>query len=159
MIQKVFSRSIVPSLLAGVLGLSAPAKADGPFQFYTVSPCRVVDTRDPSGPTAGSPLADQTVQTFAIQGECGVPVGARAVTINVTAVAPTAQGHLRIFPSDIAVPTVSTLNFAAGESALANGAILPLADQRVEPEDLAIFPRVVGSGTVHVIIDVTGYFQ
>ena len=143
-------RRLAPIVVGGgILFLSVPSLADGPFQFYTLTPCRVLDTRDSSGPTSGMPLQDGATQTFEVQGSCGIPVGAKAVTVNITAVSPTGQGHFRVFPSDVALPTVSTLNFPAGSGALANGAIVPLADQTVEP----------GSGTVHMILDVTGYFQ
>jgi hypothetical protein len=143
----------------GFLFLSMPSLADGPFQYNTLAPCRVFDTRNASGPTSGNPLQDGATQTFEVQGICGIPVGAKAVTVNITAVSPTGQGHFRLFPSGLSLPTVSTLNFPAGSFALANGAIVPLADQAVEPEDLSVFTRVVASGTVHLVLDVTGYFQ
>jgi hypothetical protein len=55
---------------------------------------------------------------------------------------------------------VSTINFPPGSAALANGAIVPLADQTAEPNDLAVMPFVVGTpGQVHLVLDVTGYFQ
>ena len=158
--KKTLSRFVVSGLLGGALCLSLPAEAEGPFQFFTLAPCRLVDTRDADGPTGGPILQDQGVRKFPIQGgSCGVPVGAKAATLNVTAVLPTGQGHLRLFPSDISVPQVSTVNFAAGEKALANGAIVPLADQSVALLDLSVFSRIAGSGSVHVVIDVTGYFQ
>jgi hypothetical protein len=74
-------------------------------------------------------LSDQTARQFPVQGLCGVPVGAKAVTVNVTAVVPSGPGFLTLYPSGIATPVVSSLNFAAGELALGNGAIVPLADQ------------------------------
>jgi hypothetical protein len=159
-LMKQIIRRLAPIVVGGgVLLLSVPAAADGPFQFNTLTPCRVFDTRNVSGPTSGSPLVDNTTQTFAVQGICGIPVGAKAVTVNITAVSPTAQGHFRLYPSGLTLPTVSTLNFPAGSSALANGAIVPLADQTLNPEDLSVYTRVVGGGTAHIILDVTGYFQ
>jgi hypothetical protein len=47
----------------------------------------------------------------------GVPVGAAAVTVNVTAVVPNGPGFLTLFPSGITIPIVSSLNFAAGVKA------------------------------------------
>lgn len=142
-----------------VMALPHRSEADGPFEYHTLMPCRLADTRDPNGPTGGPILQTTVIRKFPVQGMCGVPIGAKAVTVNVTAVTPAGQGHLRVYPSDIAVPTVSALNFAAGDIAVGNGAIVALADDTVETLDLAIYPLVVGgAGTVHVILDVTGYF-
>lgn len=134
----------------------APVAADGPFQFHSLTPCRIVDTRNANGPTGGPALQSGATRSFPIQGQCGVPTGAEAATLNVTVVSPTGGGHLTLFPSGIAVPLVSTLNFNAGEPALANGAIVPLSNNA---NDLSAQPVVIGNGTVHMIIDVTGYFQ
>lgn len=54
-------------------------------------------------------------------------MGAEAVTVNVTAVAPTDQGRFTVYPSEITTPVVSTINFAPGTTALASGAIVPLS--------------------------------
>ena len=77
----------------------------------------------------------------------------------MTAVGPNGDGFLTLYPAGSARPIVSNLNFNAAEPALGNGAIVPLA---AAVPDLAVFPRVavlVGTGTVHMVIDVTGYFQ
>jgi hypothetical protein len=132
-----------------------PALADGPFRFYALTPCRAVDTRTGFGGAltntgSGSP------RDFTIQGICGVPAGAKAVALNVTVVTPGSKGHLRLFPSGTATPNISTINFAGGETALANGAIVPLS---ATTPDLSIYTFLVsGTATTHVILDVTGYF-
>jgi hypothetical protein len=160
--DRTFSRLFAAGLLLVVaFGLTAaPARAAGPFQFYSVSPCRVVDTRNPVGPNAGPVLqADQT-RTFPIQGLCGVPVGAKAVAFNITAVGPNGSGFLTLFPTGLSQPLVSNINFNATIPAIANGAIVPLADQASHAQDLSVFARVaVTGGTVHLVLDVTGYFQ
>jgi hypothetical protein len=133
---------------------AVPAAAAGPFQYFPLTPCRVVDTRQPAHAPA---LAYLSTRTFTVQGVCGVPSGAKAVTVNVTVAQPTASGYLRVYPSDIPRPLISTINFAGGETALANGAIVPLA---TTTPDLAVFTYFVASGnTTHFILDVTGYFQ
>ncbi len=159
MMNQSFSRLALSAFLGGALCLSLPAEAGGPFQFFTLTPCRLADTRDLDGPSGGPILEDQIPRQFPVQGLCNVPIGAAAVTVNVTAVVPNGPGFLTLFPSGIATPVVSSLNFAAGELALGNGAIVPLADQIDEPLDLSVFPRVLGSGTVHMVLDVTGYFS
>ncbi len=124
--------------------------------FHSLTPCRVVDTRNPNGPTGGPILTSDTERTFPVRGNCGVPAGAKAATVNVTAVTPSGQGRLTAYPSGIPTPVVSLINFPGGINALANGAIIPLS---TNPNDLAIMPFVTGSGTVHMVLDITGYFE
>jgi hypothetical protein len=145
------------AIAAGLILVAIPApvaQAAGPFQYHSVTPCRVVDTRTP----ANAPiLATNVVRTFTFQGNCGVPAGAKAVSINTTAVGPNGAGFLTLYPAGTSQPVVSNINFNAFEPALGNGAIVPLA---AATPDLAVFPFVnVGGGAVHMVIDVTGYFQ
>jgi len=162
-------------LLAGMLaaaaaGLGAPAaQAAGPFQYFALTPCRIADTRFADGnascPFTGNcapALVGNANQTngrfFQVEGHCGVPAGVAAVTINVTEVSPSmtsSNGFLTIWPAGGAKPTVSTLNFTNADTALANGALVPLSQQT--GGDLAVF--FGAAGTVNLIVDVTGYFQ
>ncbi len=139
--------------IALLLLCAVPALADGPFRFYALTPCRVADTRTGFG---GS-LTTTVTRDFQIQGLCGVPVGAKAVALNVTVITPGARGHLRLFPSGTALPTISTINFAGGETALANGAIVPLS---TNANDLSVYAFLVlpSPAATHVVLDVTGYF-
>ena len=50
--------------------------------FYTVTPCRMLDTR------AGAPLASGVPLLVSAAGACGIPANARAVAVNVTTIAP-----------------------------------------------------------------------
>jgi hypothetical protein len=160
--MKASHRNLLLSLGATAL-LGTAAHAAGPYQFHTVTPCRVLDTR-----TAGGPLANPGPHSFTIQGRCGIPIGAAAATMNVTITSPTQAGDLRLFPAGQALPVVSTLNYPAGEAALANGAIVPLgapsavmtsSPGTASNPDLLVQIGMVAPGSVHVIVDVTGYFQ
>jgi hypothetical protein len=123
------------------------------FLFYTVNPCRVFDSRDAAGPTAGLPLGCGGERDFMIAGgTCGVPLGAKAVSLNLTVTAPSAQGNVRLFASGEPSPLVSTLNYVAGQTR-ANNAIAPLSSSG----QMAVL--CAPSGTTHVIVDVNGYFQ
>ena len=55
-------------------------------QFYTLPPCRLIDTRNPAGPLGAPALlpAPAPDRAFAIAGVCGVPADARAVFLTVT---------------------------------------------------------------------------
>jgi len=159
-VSRAASVIAVVGLAAAVLPPKAAAQGVGPYQFHALTPCRVVNTQK-NLPLGSTPLNDQETRSFAVQGTtCGVPVGAKAITGNVTVVSPNGPGYLSLFPSGISKPQVSTINFNAGEPALANGAIVPLADQSLFPSDLSVFAKVgVTGGKVNVILDVTGYFE
>ncbi len=121
-------------------------------RFHTVSPCRRVDTRDPAlGGTL--PLAAGSDVRLLLAGGCGLPATAKAVSLNITATRATAGGDLRLYPGRTALPLVSVLNYSAGQTR-ANSAVVTLNDQG------EIGVRVdQASGTVHVIVDVNGYFE
>jgi hypothetical protein len=120
--------------------------------FFTVSPCRVFDTRVVTGPTAGAPLTCGTDLNFTVGGTCGVPASVKSVSLNVTATAPTAKGNLSVFAAGAPAPLVSSLNYAAGLTR-ANNAVTPLSASG------QIAVHCAPSGTTHVIVDVNGYFQ
>jgi hypothetical protein len=159
-------RSAVLAVAAALSVLGAAcfmpaAHAAGPFSYYALTPCRVVDTRNATGTDGGPALTANATRSFQIQGLCGVPVGAKAVTVNVTIVSPslsTNGGFATLFPSGGNIPTVSTINFTNADSALANGAIVPLS---TNASDISVFFNAynLGSGTVHLVLDVTGYFM
>ena len=150
------------TLVAAVLALLtvSAAEAAGPYQFFSVTPCRIVDTRNAPGITGGPALTAGSPRNFPIDvapAACGVPNTAKAATLNVTIVGPTADGFLTIWPFNTSLPTVSTINASAGEPALANGAIVPLT---VDPNfNVSVVYGTAGGGTANVILDVTGYFQ
>jgi hypothetical protein len=118
--------------------------------YNTIQPCRIGDTRTTLAPA----LVGGTVRTFDIAGLCGIPATAQAVSFNFTVVGPTAGGDLRIFPGDAALPTVSTINYRAGQ-VRANNAILLLGPSG----DISVRVDQAGTSTVHLIIDVNGYFE
>ena len=67
---------------------------DGPTDFYTLTPCRLLDSRLP----AGTIPANRSL-TFGAGGRCGIPSEAKAVALNVTAVEPSTPGHFRLGPA------------------------------------------------------------
>jgi hypothetical protein len=115
--------------------------------FFTVVPCRAVDTRGGGGPVAAG--ADRT---FTMAGTCGVPATATAVSLNITVTQSTAPGNVRLFPAGSAVPLVSTVTYSAGQTR-ANNAVIGL------DEDGRLTVRVEPSGATHVVLDVNGYFE
>jgi hypothetical protein len=123
--------------------------------YFTVTPCRVVDTRNPAGPLGGPALQPGATRTFGVVASpCGIPATASAVSLNLTVTAPTAPGYLTLYPADGTLPLTSSINFSTGQTR-ANNAILPLANDGTG----AIKAFDGSSGTVHFILDANGYFQ
>jgi len=116
-------------------------------RYYSITPCRLLDTRD-----RGFPLAH--AEGFNVSGVCGIPSLARAVALNVTIVAPTGEGYVTLYPALAPPgPLASTVNFQAGQTR-ANNAVEPLSFGVLQAE-----PAVANGGSVHLILDVSGYFD
>ncbi len=128
-------------------------RVDTPTGFFTVAPCRIIDTRNAGGPLGGPALVAGVDRTFTLAGACGIPASAKAVSVNIAVTAPTAAGNLRLHPGGTAVPLISSINYAAGQTR-SNNAVLALSGTG----QVAAFPAQA-SGTVHLILDVNGYFQ
>jgi streptogramin lyase len=124
--------------------------------YYTVTPCRVVDTRGNGFTGAYGPpsLAAHADRTFVIAGQCAIPVGAVAVSFNYTITNPTALGDLRTLPGGGTLPLVSTMNWGVTQTR-ANNAITPLGLSG----DITVHVDQVTGTTVDLIIDVNGYFK
>ena len=124
-----------------------------PLDFFTVVPCRVVDTRNSPGPYGGPALAAGSWRSFTLVGLCGIPPTAAAVAANLTVVSPTAAGHLTLYPGGIPAPAASTINFSPGRTR-ANNAVLLLG----LTGDLGVL-NGMASGSTHFVLDVVGYFE
>jgi hypothetical protein len=122
--------------------------------FHTLTPCRIADTRDPPGPLGGPALVAGLPRSFPVAGVCGVPVTAKAVVVNVTAVGPTAEGFLTLYPAGGSPPSTSTLNFRAG-IVRANNAVARLGGGG----QIAVAYVASGPATTHFVLDVSGYFE
>ena len=143
-------------LFALVFAAAAPvARAQvtgGPYQFYSVAPCRLVDTRINLGATIFNGGANQNIT---VKTRCGIPSTAKVAVVNLVALTATADGFLANWPSG-PYPGTSTLNFRAGEAGIANGTLAVLASGT---PDLIMVYGTAGGGTCHVLVDVIGYYQ
>jgi hypothetical protein len=128
----------------------------GATNFYTLTPCRVADTRNSAGPSGGPALGANTTRSFPVTGICGIPPTAIAVAINVTVVDETDVGDLRIYPVGSPVPSSSTINFTV-DKVRANNAVIPLG---TGGEIGVQCDMPSGStGQTDFLFDVTGYFE
>ncbi|HEX7154520.1 MAG TPA: PKD domain-containing protein [Thermoanaerobaculia bacterium] len=118
--------------------------------FAPLTPCRLYDSR-----ANNAALTDGTSRDVLVQNPlCGVPADAAAASLNITALAMSAQGHFRLFAAGSPVPNASQLNFKADRFAIANGARVPLGANGVTVRSVLPF-----GGSTHLIVDVNGYFK
>lgn len=139
-----------PSRLGLVPG--TPPCAPHAMTFFTLPPCRVVDTRNANGPFGGPALAAQTSRAFNLVGQCGVPALAAGVSLNVTVPGTSTPGTLTLFPGTGPFLGTTTVNFPASRNR-ANNIATALYQGILSVQDNQ------ASGTVHVILDVNGYFK
>lgn len=138
-------------LVVDITGYVMPKAA---LKFTTTLPFRFTDTRDRNrteinNGTSGNPLAGNQVLIIQIAGQRGVSADAKAISANFTVTGAGSPGYLTAWPCG-QQPTTSTVNFTVG-TAVANGAQMPLsADGK-----LCVF----ASNTVHVIVDINGWWS
>jgi hypothetical protein len=125
----------------------------GATGFFPLTPCRVVDTRNANGVLGGPALAANADRTFMVRNVCGIPATAGAISVNLTVVQPSAAGHLRVYAGGTPLPLVSSLNYSSGQTR-ANDANVSLG-----PGGTVAVRCVQASGSVHFLLDVTGYFE
>lgn len=127
--------------------------ADTTVVVPLAAPARLLDTRsdgatiDGAHQRTGRRPSTGTYQ-LPVAGRAGVPADASAVILNVTVDQPTAAGFITVYPTGVARPTTSNLNY--------------VADLTVPN---AVIARVGSGGTVclfdmaatHLIVDIAGY--
>ncbi|HVT56773.1 MAG TPA: FG-GAP-like repeat-containing protein [Thermoanaerobaculia bacterium] len=133
------------------LSFLTPPAAPG-ASFYTLTPCRLLDTRIPSDPN-GPAIHSGEYRYPVFVGNCGIPSGATAVSLNVTVVNPAAAGFLSLYPELGVPPSTSTINFKAGQTR-ANNAVSGINTAG----SMTVFCAMAAQGVTDYIIDVNGYF-
>jgi hypothetical protein len=148
--------AIVPAGTGGAINLYTTNNADmvidingyfappgtGGLSLYTLSPCRVLDTRQNPGPLTG------TLGVNVTGNGCDAPNTAQAYVFNATVVPPSPLGYLTLWPEGAVQPLVSTLNAIDG-SLTSNMAIVPAASGGV---------NAFASNPTQLILDISGYF-
>jgi hypothetical protein len=124
----------------------------GGLNFYTVSPCRLVDTSKENGTFGGPAIAAATTRNFPLsQGACGLPgyPALEAYSLSITASPSGPLGYLSTWPAGGNQPFVSTLNGYKGLG-VSNSAIVPAG----VPGSISVFVTT----SSNVTIDTAGYF-
>ena len=123
---------------------AAPATAS---DFVGIVPARLLDTRDGDG----APIDAASTLTLRVAGSGGVPAGAVAAVLNVTAVNATVRSFVTVWPTGLNRPNTSTLNVSGGDI-VPNLVISKLGGSG----QVDIYNN---AGSVHCVVDVVGYFQ
>ncbi|MEA2691998.1 MAG: hypothetical protein QOJ16_1385 [Acidobacteriota bacterium] len=130
------------------------AQPSGALSFYSVPPCRLVDTRNPVGPLGGPSLGAGNLRVFTAIGSCGIPAGAKSLSANVTVSVPTAAGFLGFYPGNAFPMGTSSLTFSPGQTRASNTMI------ELSTDGLGTLGVQNGAaGNVDLIVDVNGYFK
>jgi hypothetical protein len=114
--------------------------------FTSVSPVRLLDTR-----LTGQTLGAAGKVTLQVSGLTGVPSGASAVILNVTVTNTNAPSFLTVYPSTVALPTASDLNWVAGQT-VANLTVGSLGSTGA----ITFFNA---GGSSDVVVDLAGWFS
>lgn len=124
--------------------------------FYTVTPCRLFDSRTAVGPESAAPsLGSGEVRVLEIATRCGIPQSARSLAVNLTSTGAAAAGSVKIVRGGRAPQAVGvSVFFRAGQTRASNGVLdLPL-------DGSATVAVVNGSpGQVDFVMDVSGFFE
>jgi hypothetical protein len=125
--------------------------------YYTLPPCRVIDTRAgsqvPPGNGPPSMPGNGAARNFVVAGRCGIPSDARSISVNAAVWGPVTTGDMAIFAAGGTSSAISMLFWKANILALANAGIVQLGSGG------AVTVRVNGTGTVNFFLDVNGYFK
>ena len=128
------------------------APSEQTLQFYPLTPCRVLDTRNPNGPLGGPFLTGGQVRNFPVlSSNCHIPSSAQAYSMNFTVVPYNGEPmeYLTVWPQGSQQPVVSTLNNLTATT-VANAAIVPSGTGG----GIAVYP----SGDTELVGDIDGYF-
>jgi len=137
-------------VILDINGYFVAASNAGALAFYPVTPCRVADTRNATGPLGGPSLAAQGTRLFPIlTSSCGVPATAQAYSLNFAAVTSSLLGYLTAWPAGQPQPLVASLNDPVG-TVVANAVIVPAGTGGGV--------NVYSTNATDLVIDINGYF-
>jgi hypothetical protein len=137
--------------LSNAFFYNAPSGALG---YYTLPPCRLIDTRNPNGPLGGPILPPAALRQFSAIGNCGIPAGTKSLVVNITVTGQTGGGFLGFYAGNAIPLGTSTINFPANQTRT-NNAILELSTDGAG----TLGVQNGAAGSVQMIVDVAGYFK
>lgn len=142
-----------PGWLSGLAMCAFVASPAFCADFFSVPPCRVLDTRNAVGAFGGPSLGAGGTRSFTLAGQCGISTSAVAVSVNLTVVAAGSAGYLALYGSGDPRPETSAVSFAAGATRANNGVV------RLGQGGGIVLYGGLASGATDLLIDVNGYFD
>ncbi len=139
----IFNRFGSTDVLVDVLGCFRP----GASRFVELTPTRLLDTREGLGAPLGEVSGDLRLQ---VVGTGGVPAGATAALLNVTAVRPSQPTFITVYASGSVRPLASNLN-AYPDDVIPNMVVAGLG-----PDGATVLYNA--HGATHLLADLVGYF-
>jgi hypothetical protein len=133
---------LVVDLLGYVTNDKAPEGTAG--LLVALPPGRVVDTRN------DRLLGPGEARRVSVSGRSGVPEGAAAAVLNVTATEAAGPGYVQVVPPGVRIGGTSTVNVTRAGQTVPNATIATLG----AAGDLTLFAQT----GAHVVLDVFGYF-
>lgn len=124
--------------------------------FFSLAPCRVLDTRNAPGALGGPPLqpAGSADRAFVVTGVCLIPADATVISVNVTVTNTAGSGYLSLYRGDGARTGTYSISFLAGQTR-ANNAIVQLALDGSG----SLKVQNTAPGNVDFVLDVNGFFR
>ena len=132
-----------------------PWALDTVGEFLPLAPARIMETRSGFSTVDGlhndvGVLPAGTTYELPVIDRAGVPPGATAVSLNVTAVSPQAAGYVTVFACGTARPVASNINYGPGDVA-PNAVLTPVGVNG----KVCIFTLAA----THIIVDINGAFM
>jgi hypothetical protein len=137
-------------LVLDINGYFAPPGAAGALRFFSMTPCRLIDSREAAGEFGGPILATNSARDYRLPlASCGLPNTASAYSLNLTVVPTTTLGYLTLWPQGQSQPFVSTLN-APDDRIVSNAALVGAGTGGA----ISIYV----SNQTHLVVDTNGFF-
>ncbi|MGI9645525.1 MAG: hypothetical protein ACR2O6_09480 [Ilumatobacteraceae bacterium] len=145
MARLLLALMVAVTALVVMIEPAGEAGAASTSALRAVTPCRLIDTRDPAIPDPGA----RSTTRVQVAGACDVPADAVAASLTVTVSSEDDEGWVTVYPEGRGRPVASLLNYEADQT-IANSGLFELgAGGGVE---------VYAWERVDLIVDVAAYF-
>ena len=142
--------AVAVSAGAGGIGFAQAGSDSAGSSYVAMIPCRMLDTRTDADIDALRGAETITLEGRGLVGDCEIPANATGLSVNIAAVAPSANTYLTAFPTGTDLPSSSHVNARQGTTT-SNGVDVTLsADGQLD-----IYNR---TGKVDVVVDVLGAY-
>ncbi|HEX3528831.1 MAG TPA: Ig-like domain-containing protein [Thermoanaerobaculia bacterium] len=133
-----------------------------PNDYYTVTPCRVLDTRQPGALGDGGIFTGGSNATnprrLMVGGRCGVPASAKVVVLNVAVTNFSTSGYVLLYPG-LTPPADAAGDFAFSSIPAPAKSDFLQAALLAADGSLGIQVTIPTGSTLHLVIDINGYYD